>query len=133
VRLAVGALGAALGLYGGWLLVTRDHDLIGVAVWLVAGVVLHDGVLALVTIALGALAVRIAPAPARAPLVVGLVVLGSTTLLAVPVLGRFGARADNPSLLDRDYTAGWLVLAGLTAVAVVVATLVRSRRQAGRR
>lgn len=133
MRLAVGALGAALGLYGGWLLVTRDHDLIGVAVWLVAGVVLHDGVLALVTIALGALAVRIAPAPARAPLVVGLVVLGSTTLLAVPVLGRFGARADNPSLLDRDYTAGWLVLAGLTAVAVVVATLVRSRRQAGRR
>ena len=34
------------------------------------------------------------------------------TLVAVPVLGRFGARADNPTLLDRDYVAGWLVLAG---------------------
>jgi len=133
VRTVVGALGTALVLYGGWLLVTRGHDLVAVAVWLVAGVVLHDGVLAVLTIALGGLAVRLAPAPARAPLVVGLVVLGSTTLLAVPVLGRFGARPDNPTLLDRDYTAGWLVLAGLTALAVVVATLVRSRGRSGRR
>lgn len=133
MRTVVGALGTALVLYGGWLLVTRGHDLVAVAVWLVAGVVLHDGVLAVLTIALGGLAVRLAPAPARAPLVVGLVVLGSTTLLAVPVLGRFGARPDNPTLLDRDYTAGWLVLAGLTALAVVVATLVRSRGRSGRR
>ena len=54
--------------------------------------------------------------------------LGSVTLLAVPVLGRFGARADNPTLLDRDYIAGWLVLAGLVAVGVAAGTLVRSRR-----
>ena len=133
MRPAVGALGVLLGLYGGWLLVTREDMLTDVAVWLVAGVVLHDAVLAAVTVALGALAVRLVPAPARAPVVVGFVVLGSATLFAVPVLGRFGARADNPTLLDRDYTAGWLLLAGLTVVAVVVASLVRSRRGSGRR
>jgi hypothetical protein len=69
------------------------------------------------------------PRAARAPAVVGFVVLGTLTLLAVPVLGRFGARADNPTLLDRSYWAGWLVLAALTLVAVLAATLVRSRRR----
>jgi hypothetical protein len=127
VRYLVAGVGVAVGLYGAWLLLTREDDLVAVATWLVVGVILHDGMLAIATIALGAVAVRLAPAPARAPLVVGLVVLGSATLLAVPVLGRFGARSDNQTLLDRDYTAGWLVLAGLTAVAVVVASLVRSR------
>lgn len=131
MRALVGGAGIAVGLYGAWLLLTREDDLLAVATWLVVGVLLHDGVLALLTIVLGGLAVRLAPAPARAPLVVGLVVLGSVTLLAVPVLGRFGARPDNPTLLDRDYTAGWLVLAALVAVAVVVASLVRSRTREG--
>ena len=132
-RWALGGVGVLLGLYGGWLLLSRGHDHVDVVVWLAAGVVLHDAVLAVLTVALGALAVRLVPPAVRAPLVVGFVVLGSVTLLAVPVLGRFGARADNPTLLDRDYTTGWLVLAGATVlavvVAVVVAALVRSRRK----
>jgi hypothetical protein len=132
VRYVLGATGAALGLYGAWLLLTRGHDLLDVVVWLVAGVVLHDAVLAVVTLVAGAVALRLLPAAARAPAVVGFVVLGPVTLLAVPVLGRFGARADNPTLLDRDYTAGWLALAGLTVLAVVTAALVRSRRHSGR-
>jgi hypothetical protein len=133
MRAALGAVGVLLGLYGGWLLVTREDQLADVALWLAAGVLLHDAVLAAVTVALGAVAVRLVPAPARAPVVVGFVVLGTATLFAVPALGRFGARADNPTLLDRDYTGGWLVLAGTTALAVVVAALVRSRRRTGGR
>ena len=133
MRAALGAVGVLVLGYGAWLLLSREDDLVDVALWLAAGVVLHDAVLALATVVLGTLAVRWAPVPFRAPIVVGLVVLGSVTLLAVPVLGRFGARADNPTLLDRDYTAGWLVLAVGTAVAVVVAGLVRSRRDPGKR
>ena len=133
MRAVLGLLGLLVTGYGAWLLVTREDDLVDVALWLGAGVLLHDAVLALVAVALGAVTVRLAPAPARAPLVVGFVVLGPLTLLAVPVLGRFGARADNPTLLDRDYTAGWLALAALTAVAVVLTALVRSRRHPGRK
>ena len=49
---------------------------------------LHDVVLApLVTLLLGALVLAAAAAPARAPAVVGFVVLGSVTLLAVPCSG----------------------------------------------
>jgi hypothetical protein len=62
----------------------------------------------------------------------GLLVLGSLTIMAIPVLGRFGARPDNPTLLDRNYTAGWLVVAGLTLVAVLAGMVsARTLRKTG--
>lgn len=128
-RVALGGLGLLVGLYGGWLVLSRGHDLVNLVLWLAGGVVLHDGVLALVVLVVGTVAVRMLPSSAKAPAVVGFVVLGSVTLLAVPVLGRFGARSDNPTLLDRDYTVGWLVLAGVVLVGVVTASLVGSRRR----
>jgi hypothetical protein len=99
-RLLLGGLGTLVGLYGAYLVLTRqDTDqLVSAAVWLAAGVVLHDAVLA--------------------PVVLGVVYVGSRLV---------------PALLDRDYTAGWLVLAGLVVLAAGAATLVRSRRQQPRR
>lgn len=131
LRWLLGIVGVLLGLYGGWLLLRRGHDLLNVAEWLAGGVILHDAALAGLTLAIAAIGLRLAPAPARAPLTVGFIVLGSVTLLAIPVLGRFGARPDNSTLLDRDYTAGWLVLLALTSVSVIAATAVRSRRHDG--
>ena len=69
-------------------MLSRGHDLLNLVLWLAGGVVLHDGVLALVVLAVGAVAVRLLPQAAKAPAVVGFVVLGSVTLLAVPVLGQ---------------------------------------------
>jgi hypothetical protein len=135
-RLVIGGAGVLLGLYGAWLLLSRQDpaELVNAALWLASGVVLHDLVLAPLVLLLVALGGRVVPPYARGPAVAGLVVLGSVTVLAVPVLGRFGARADNPTLLDRDYPAGWLALAGLVLLAVVVASLlVRARRARARR
>jgi hypothetical protein len=95
----------------------------------VGGVVLHDFVLAPVVLVVVAVVGRLAPKPVRAPAAVLLVVLGSVTLLAVPVLGGFGRRADNASLLDRDYWSGWFVLAGLLVVLVAVGSLVQRWRR----
>ena len=130
LRGVIGAVGVVVAGFGVWLLLTRQDldQLTSAATWLVAGVVLHDGVVAGVTLLVGAVVLRLLPRAAKAPAVVGFVVLGSVTLLAVPVLGRFGARPDNATLLDRGYVAGWLVLAAVTVVAVVVATVVRARR-----
>lgn len=129
MRPVIGAVGVVLGGFGAWLLLTRQDldQLANAAVWLVAGVVLHDGVLAVGTLLVATLVLPVLPRAARGPAVVGFVVLGSVTLLAVPVLGRFGTRPDNPTLLDRGYVAGWLLLAGLVVVAVVVASVLRSR------
>jgi hypothetical protein len=56
------------------------------------------------------------------------------TLLAIPELGRFGARADNPTLLDRHYWLGWSVLVTLVVVGVGAGSAVVARRRTpGRR
>ena len=129
LRLAVGATGLALAAYGAFLVLSRQGfgDWVEIVAWLAVGVVVHDGVLAPLAIGAGLLVSRLLPAVARGPVAVGAVVLASSTLLAIPVLGRFGARPDNPTLLDRNYVVGWLVLALLVTAGVVVGTLVRGR------
>ena len=128
-RVVLAACGAALAAYGVWLLVSRQDlgQLVEVGAWLAGGVVSHDAVLSGLLIGLGALGTRLLTPAWRAPATVGLVVWGSLTLVAVPVLGRFGARPDNPTLLDRPYLASWVVLTGVVLGAVVVAGLVRAR------
>lgn len=118
-----------LGAYGAWLLLSGQElaQVLEVAIWAVAALLLHDVVLGGLELALGAAAQRVLPWTVSGPVAGGFVVLGAVTLMAVPVLGRFGAREDNPTLLDRDYTTGWLVLAALVAVAVVLAVLRRRR------
>lgn len=129
-RVLLGAAGASVVAYGGWLLLSRQEpdQLVGAGTWLVLGVLLHDLVLVPLTLLVAWLGTRLLPRGARGPAAVVLVVLGSVTLVAVPVLGRFGRRPDNPTLLDRDYTTGWLVAAGLVlGVAGVVGLLGRLR------
>jgi hypothetical protein len=130
MRAALGALGLAVAAYGGWLLVSRTDNaqLLDAGIWLASGVVLHDVVLTAVVLVGAALLLRVLPGQARAPAVVGLVLIGSLTIMAVPMLGEFGARDDNPTLLDRPYLASWLVVAAVTVLAVTGASLVRSRR-----
>jgi hypothetical protein len=138
-RLVLGAVGVAMGAFGALRLVQLDlDDLVDAVLWLAGGVLLHDVVVAPLTIAVTLLATRVVPARARTAVVVGVVVLATVTVTAIPVLGRWGVRADNPTLLDRDYTAGWLVFAGLVVLGVVlglvlapVLALARRRRMHG--
>ena len=131
-RLLLGALGVAVATYGGWLLLQEDlSDLVDTAVWLAGGVVLHDFVLVPLTLLLGLALVRLLPANLRAPVAGGLVVLGTVTLMAVPVLGGWGANADNPTILDRNYPVGWLVAAGVTMLVVVVTIVLRAGGRSG--
>ena len=131
IRGLLGALGVLVGLYGAWLLLSRtDTDqLVSALVWLGGGVVLHDAVLAPLVVVVGVLAARVLPGVARAPVAVVGVVVGSLTLLSLPVL--LGREPANPTLLDRDYTTGWLLVAALVAVAVACGTLVLERRRRG--
>lgn len=131
VRWPLGLVGVVVGCYGGWLLLTRQagEDLVSAGQWLVGGVVLHDLVLAPLVIVLVALVGRLTSRSLRAPAAVLLVVVGSVTLLAIPVLGGFGRREDNPSLLDRDYSTGWLLLVGVLVGLVGLGFLVQRWRR----
>ena len=122
--LLTGLLAGTVGAVG--LLRLEPGELVEALLWLAAGVVAHDAVLAPVVIALMVAGLTVLPWWSRAPAAAAAVVLGSLTLMAVPVLGRFGARADNPTLLDRPYLAEWLLLAALVwACAVAWAVALR--------
>ena len=127
----LGAVGMA---YGAWLLVSRQDlgQIVEVVAWLAAAVVIHDGILAPAVLGLGWLGGRLLPRAVARGAVVVLVLLGPTLLVAIPVLGRFGAKPDNPTLLDRDYTQGLLVFAALCVCAGVAVALgeLRSRKPA---
>lgn len=127
-RVLLVAGGAMVSAYGAWLLL-GGGSVPAVATWLLAGVLIHDFVMVPVVLLVGVLLARWEPRWLGVPLAAGLLVLGSVTLLAVPVLGRFGARPDNPTLLDRDYLLGWCVLAGLVALGVGLGALATGRRR----
>ena len=133
VRWLLGALGVAGVAHGVLLLLDRPREqIVDATTWLVSGVVLHDLVLAPATVLVVVAGARLLPDAWRAPAAASLVVLGSVTLWAIPVLGRFGARPDNQTLLDRPYVAGWLLIVGTTLIAAAATALVhRGRRDPG--
>jgi hypothetical protein len=116
---------AAAGYGTGLLLEYPSADLVAVLGWLVGGVLAHDAVIAPLVIAASFLGTRLLPEWARGPMAAGLVILGTVTLTAVPVLLSRGARPDNSTLLDRNYGVGWLVLAAVVAVGVTLTMVVR--------
>ncbi|WP_051706902.1 hypothetical protein [Nocardioides aequoreus] len=130
LRLLLGAAGVAATAYGALLLWRLDlADLLDALLWLAAGVLVHDALVAPLTV-LGVLALRrVVPVTWWTAVTVGTVVLLTVTVTAAPVLGRFGARPDNPTLLDRDYLGGWLLLAALVLAGVLVGVVVGRRRR----
>ncbi len=133
-RVLLGVSGLALMLVGAVELARRAASdlpgLVSAVLWLAGGVVAHDFVLAPLVVLAGLLGARLLPAPARAPAAVGLVLLGTVTLAVLPNLTRFGAKPDNPSLLDLPYGPLWCGFAGLVLAGVVAASVVRARRRA---
>jgi hypothetical protein len=136
-RALLGTAGVVMVLVGAYHLYdisTRGASrVVSIAVWTVGGVAVHDAVIAPLVVLVGVLLVPRLPSWARAPVTAGLIVLLSVTLLAIPVIGRFGERPDVPSLLDRPYGLLWLVFALVVTLAVAVACLLRRRttHQAG--
>ena len=135
VRVLLVAAGCGLAGVGVWQAVVDvpGRGLLSLAVWLGGSIALHDGVLAPTVVLLSVLANRFVPGWARTPLVAGFLIAGVLALLAVPVLGRRGAVSGNPTLLDRNYVAGWLVAEVVLAVVVgcwLAASYRRQRRRA---
>ncbi|MFL6089374.1 MAG: hypothetical protein ACJ71Z_04445 [Aeromicrobium sp.] len=129
-RILLGTTGIAVAAFGGWTLVMnqRPDQLLAAGEWLAGAVIGHDALLAPTALVIGWLLVRALPQWARGPAAAGGIVLGTLTLVAVPVLGAFGRRPDNPSLLPRDYWAGWLAVAAVVALCVMIAALVARSR-----
>lgn len=100
--------------------------------WFVGSALVHDLVVAPLVVVIGAVLARFLPRPARPPIVVGLVVSGVLTLVAMPFILDLGTSTE-PGFLPLDYGRNLLLLvAGVMTVAVVWAVVAsaRARRQA---
>ncbi len=107
-------LGVLAGAFGALRFFQRDlADIVNAVLWLVGGVLIHDAIIAPLTIAVTVLVAKVLPAGVRVRVTVALVVLVTVTVTAVPVLTGLGVRPDNPTLLPRNYWGGWLVLVTL--------------------
>ncbi len=129
IRGALLALGVAGGLWGVWLM--RDFtspQLISIGTFLAGGVILHDAVLAPVTVGLGVLAARLLPNHYRAAAGIAFLIWGTLTLAFFNVLSGEGGKPDNMTVLNRPYALSWLALTGVLAGAMVIAAV--RRRQA---
>jgi hypothetical protein len=131
LRYGLAVLGAA-GMLVGAGLVLRDLSdaLVLLALWVGAMLVLHDAVPAPIGLGLAWAGRRVLPRSAWGPAVVGLAVTGGLAFVAATVLTRPGARRDNPSLLDRDYSLGLLVALLVVWACTAVAMVVTRRRAA---
>ena len=119
VLLAAGLVAAA---YGVWRLLDLGRENTRATItWLVGGIVLHDGVFAPLILVVALVAVQLVPRRHLA--------LVPVTLAGIPELGRLGARADRPTLLDRDYWLGWWVMVTLVVATVAVGTAIAGRRR----
>lgn len=101
---------------GGAIMVYGVHGLVAqagtdsasaVGRWIVGADVLHDALLAPVAIAIGWLAGRLVPGPARVPLQAALLATGVVLLVAWAPLRGYGRAVvpDNPSVQPLDYTS----------------------------
>jgi hypothetical protein len=130
----VTALGLAVmgfGIYGMW--VHQGSGLLDVRLrpmltWMIGAIILHDVVLAPLTLATGRGLRGIRPRVLRAPLQVGLAATLLVTLLAFPLVRGYGARPGDPSRLPLDYAVGYGALLGVIWLACAAWAWRRGRR-----
>lgn len=96
--------------------------------WVIAALA-HDLVLAPLIVAGGWVLRRAVRGKARASLQGTIVVVGVLVLVAVPALGGFGRRSDNPSVLPLDYLSGLLLACGVVALGGAVHLVMHRRKK----
>ncbi len=132
-RIGLAVAGSLLLALGAFRLVTElaSGDLVALALWLVVAVVLHDAVIAPLTVGVGLTLTRVPPRARR--YVQGALVAGALiTVIAIPLIHRRDTQPVVKAILQRDYAGNLALLLGLTAAVAVVLYAVRVVRDRSR-
>ncbi|MFE3559181.1 hypothetical protein ACFXKW_30625 [Streptomyces sp. NPDC059193] len=130
-RYVLGGFGLACGAWGGWLLFQQPEP-VRVVWWLAGAVVVHDGFIAPLVIAIAALAALVGM-PVRGVPRGALIVAGSLTAIALPPLLRPEGVA-NPTVVPLDYPRNWLLAMAVISLFTLAHFGVRVvRHRVGRR
>jgi hypothetical protein len=133
-RLLIGGAGVLLGLFGVFRLLTQipSDDLIALLVWLVAALLVHDGIVSPVVVALGALVTKAVPRRGRRYLQGALVTGASITVIALPLIRRENSQPQVKAILQQNYGANLAVLLGIVAGGALVLYVLRVIRDSQR-
>lgn len=119
------------GIYGMW--ANQGTSLLDVRLrpmltWIIGAIILHDLVLAPMTLATGRGLRWVRPRLLRAPLQVGLAATLLVTLLAFPLVRGYGARPGDPSRLPLNYAVGYGALLAVVCLGCALWAWQRGRR-----
>jgi hypothetical protein len=130
-RIVLGAAGILLALFGAFRLLTQVPIADGaiLAAWMVGVVVIHDGVLSPLVIAVGTLVAR-TPPRARRYVQFALVTGATIAVIGVVLVARRGSQPAAKALLLRDYGTNLAILLGLVAAGSLGAYAARVAREA---
>lgn len=129
-RILLAVSGILLGLFGVLRLLTQipDSNLVVLAVWLVAAVVIHDGVLSPAILAVGWALARAIPPRARRYVQAALISGGLIVAVAIPLILRAGKQPESKAILRQDFGGNLTILLGLVAALSLVFYAVRVAR-----
>lgn len=135
VRVLLVLAGIGMAAYGVTLVTDfTPRDQLSVVIWAIAGLLVHDAVLAPTYSILGHAGSRLLPSTVWAPVLVATAATLVLVVLALPVLAPrpAGERPLNSTILDRPYGLGLTVALVLIWV-LAAAVAIRNHRSARRR
>jgi hypothetical protein len=114
-RLALGGAGAALILFGAYRILQNSDrtDPSGLAKWLIAAVILHDGILVPTTMVIGFVLTNVFKPRMRRYVQGALVASGLITIIAIPLIDRRGSQPAVKALEQQNYGLHLAVLVAL--------------------
>lgn len=126
-RISLAVTGIGLGLYGAGRLLTEvpTSGLVSLAVWLVAAVLIHDGVFSPLVVTVGWGLRRAVPDRPRRYLQAALVVGSAATVIAIPMIYREDTQPRVKSLLLQDYGRNLSVILTIVGIVALGAYAVR--------
>ena len=111
-RIVLGVLGISAAAYGISQLLTHIpvQSLVLLALWLIAALIIHDGLLSPAVVGIGVALRRDVPDRGRRYLQFGLITAAMVTVIAVPMIYRANTEPPSKALLLQDFAINLTVL-----------------------
>jgi hypothetical protein len=129
-RIVLAVAGIALGAFGVFRLLTEipSANLLILAGWLAAALIIHDVLLEPSVVGVGWLLRRFVPDRGRRFLQLALIMIALVTVIAVPMIFLRGSQPAVKALLLRDYGTNLIMIVGVIAVISLILYAVRVAR-----
>ena len=129
-RIGLSAAGIALAVYGIGRLFTGIplESLTLLGLWLIAAVVIHDGLVSPSVVAVGWTLRRLVPPRARRYLQAALIMSALVTIVALPMIYRANRQPPSKAILRQDFGENLLLLLAIIAVVTLAAYAVEVAR-----